>query len=602
MIQYLQKHIEDIEKIESKKHKNKHIHGIKPAKKIAKKKGKKKARSHSPNERPKTPIKTVLVAPPLLKKPVPKVPAAEQLTTIQPKINKSKQLKAQSRNKKGGVVMPKTTTATIEPENRPLKMPVVKKQKVEKKQIKTKVVNPNLKKLKTKGLSKKTKVELLKNKMKAILKLNLEINTRAAIVIQRWYRYIINRRKQARKRQEVLEKVKNEYNTSPHNKDIASLRSSENDIIEKKVIIDIHTDNKDENYNRNRLRKRSKHNFSFGNNTKLEETPEDISISKDTDFERYKRKKRANNEYQFKKRGRNIFDSDKGEDGNEEAYDYYEVNMSLNFNSNSQMSMRNQNSLLKNFNEHYEIMDFDLRRKRKGKQYSRTVNNEEEKKLELSSHVDNSLARAESNLSNASENEDRMRRYSEYKNTDTDKSMSDKKYIIDQFSHNEGEYSENKLSQKDYDNIHKSEDNINNTLDEKHIMISEKYSIEQDQSGENNKMITEDERNPKVLSKINIGVRNYYIDDLMVKRPDPTPESDQKAKNMPKVQKKLNIRQPSKDSAELAKIVDNKQTNIIHTDMAYNNLDLRSVRNEFEHNINDNKIEEEMMNNDLNQA
>ena len=128
-------------------------------------------------------------------------------------------------------------------------------------------------------------------------------------------------------------------------------------MIEKRVIIDIHTDNKDENCQLDPSRKRSRHNFSFGNNARLEETPEEATISKDTDFERYKRKKRADRDYQFKKRGRNIFDTDKGEEA-EEAFDYYDV---------------------KSFNEEYEIMDFDLKKRRKGKQYARTVNNEEEK-------------------------------------------------------------------------------------------------------------------------------------------------------------------------------------------------------------------------------
>ena len=62
----------------------------------------------------------------------------------------------------------------------------------------------------------------------------------------------------------------------------------------------------------------------------------------------------------LKSKGRNIFDSDKGEDG-EEAFDYY------------------------------EIMHYDLNRKRRSKKYFRTVNDEQEKKLDFSSYyVDNS--------------------------------------------------------------------------------------------------------------------------------------------------------------------------------------------------------------------
>lgn len=71
-----------------------------------------------------------------------------------------------------------------------------------------------------------------------------------------------------------------------------------------------------------------------------------MQSSKDSEFERYKRKKKEDREYQFKKKGRNIFDSDKGEE--------------------------------------YESVDYEVRRKR-GKKYARTVGEEEEKKLEFSS-------------------------------------------------------------------------------------------------------------------------------------------------------------------------------------------------------------------------
>ena len=106
------------------------------------------------------------------------------------------------------------------------------------------------------------------------------------------------------------------YNTL-HNKDIASLQSSNNSdkkVQTNRMIIDIHTDNKHQNYQRNRSNKysnnKSKHNFSFGNNNinnrannneNDNDGPEDLSDSKDTDFERYKRKKKQEHDYQFKK-------------------------------------------------------------------------------------------------------------------------------------------------------------------------------------------------------------------------------------------------------------------------------------------------------------
>lgn len=133
---------------------------------------------------------------------------------------------------------------------------------------------------------------------------------------------------------------------------------------------------------------KSKHNFSFGNNLRHDDTPEDnLTNSKDTDFERYKRKKKQQHEhdYQFKKKGRNIFDSDKGEDG-EEAFDYYEI---------------------KSFNEHYEIMHFDLNKRRRTKKYSRTVNDEQERKMDFSSGFGNSYLSKEFDDDSDWENEDR---------------------------------------------------------------------------------------------------------------------------------------------------------------------------------------------------
>lgn len=152
-------------------------------------------------------------------------------------------------------------------------------------------------------------VKFLKQKVKNVQETQQELYSKAALIIQSWYRKLIQKRKNTLKTLKNKSKDKSgQYSPSLHNKDI---------------IIDIHTGDKDENYH-NRNHKRSKHNFSFGNN-KMTESGEDAKYSKDSDFERYKRKKKEERDYQFKKKGRNIFDSDKGEEG-EEAYDYYDFN------------------------------------------------------------------------------------------------------------------------------------------------------------------------------------------------------------------------------------------------------------------------------------
>lgn len=253
------------------------------------------------------------------------------------------------------------------------------------------------------------------------------------------------------------------------------------DVIEKRVIIDIHTDNKEHKdaYQRNnRMRKRSKHNFSFGNNAKTDDVPEDPEAicynSRDSDFERYKRKKKEDKDYQFKKKGRNIFDSDKGED-NEEANDYYDI---------------------KTFNEENQMIEFEEKKRKNYKKYARTVDDEEEKKLDFSSNFDGSYVRPESDSSSDRSNtEDRIKAYDPSINTESAKESYKKRYIIDKLTDNaEGEESSAKISSKQKNHQRNKSSLIdNNFLDsynrdgsiddkDKHIMISEKYSIEVDRT------------------------------------------------------------------------------------------------------------------------
>ena len=107
---------------------------------------------------------------------------------------------------------------------------------------------------------------------------------------------------------------------------------------------------------------------------------------------------------------------------------------------------------------------------------------------------------------------------------------------------------------------------MNNTMgenDDKHIMISERYSIEQDSEDSKGRKPkieeSKDEKSSKEQNKdVHIGLRNYYLDDLMVKRPNITPEN--KNEQSVKTFKNTNLRQPSRDSNGLSKIrKDNNQ-------------------------------------------
>ena len=77
--------------------------------------------------------------------------------------------------------------------------------------------------------------------------------------------------------------------------------------------------------------------------------------------------------------------------------------------------------------------------------------------------------------------------------------------------------------------------------DDKHIMISERYSIEQDledNKGRKPKIeeIKEEQSSKEQNKDMLIGVRSYYLDDLMVKRHNITPENknEQSVKNFQK--------------------------------------------------------------------
>lgn len=418
LIQHLQQRIDEIEIIEAAALK-KHQYGVRQKPKPSKKK-KAKARSLSPKGTPKS-SKKVIVAPPFIKNQIMKSISKNEEKFHPNKARKPSKGQGTSRNKKTNITSIERETlgfnntpqhmggragARNNAETRPLKIKSISTIK-DKSTKKPKRKASSTVKKKTKKVPQSKIVKVLKEKVEDVKNIRNEIYKRAAVVIQRWFRVASAQRleRQRRLEQEKQEKAVSNYHASPHNKDIQSLESSQDDeVMEKRVIIDIHTENKDENYRQVKTKKKSKHNFSFGNNAKGEEVHDDalagegengkfnevkivcIGDSKDSDFERYKRKKRENQDYRFKKKGRNIFDSDKGEEA-EEAFDYFDM---------------------KSYNENYEIINYDLKRKHKNKKYIRAVNNEEEKKLEFSSHIDNSYARPESQQSsNFSDREDR---------------------------------------------------------------------------------------------------------------------------------------------------------------------------------------------------
>lgn len=444
---------------------NKHMFGAKQKSKTKKKKN--KARSHSPHEKEVTHTKAMMT-PSNLNGQVLK---SMYQNETKPKRNKQSKVHDTGRNKK-------IQSGSIEDENRPLKMKSLNtiKEKSSKK-IKTKC-KPSVNAKKTKSKSKipnSAVVKELKEKMETAKSMMNEIYNRAASTIQRWFTSVMEqrRRKQSQLDKLDMDKYSSNFNTSPHNKDIKYLESSSSHgVVEKKVIIDIHTDNKDENYQQHKLRKRSKHNFSFGNDAKHDETPEEEEKgcnSRDTDFERYKRKKREDREYQFKKKGRNIFDSDKGEEA-EEAFDYY-----------------NERS----YSKHLSYMSCEY-----------------------------------------SDKEDRFRLYDSSKYNGEDRSSNSKKYIIDEISDNAEDHEsyehdyENKSDHRDHSSDIENNfmENYNKHTDgneeEKHILISDKYSIEIENTDskvqlrklkeENN--ITQSE-NLSLSSKNNENVRGDWIDE-----------------------------------------------------------------------------------------
>jgi hypothetical protein len=141
------------------------------------------------------------------------------------------------------------------------------------------------------------------------------------------------------------------------------------------------------------------------------------------------------------------------------------------------------------------MIEFKEKRNRKYKKYARTVNDEEEKKLDSSSNFDGSYVRPESYISSGSGKEDRCKAYDPSIITESAKNSNRKRYIIDKLTDNaEGEDSSVKVSSKQKKHQRNSSSLIeNNFLDiynrdgsidekDKHIIISEKYSIEVDRT------------------------------------------------------------------------------------------------------------------------
>lgn len=210
----------------------------------------------------------------------------------QSKVKKSSKVQGTSRNKKTNITSIEGDTIGFNNtphqlsskagqrnnvETRPLKIKSINtiKDKSSKKP-KRKVSNTTKKKIKKVPQSKIVKV--LKEKVQDVKNIRNEIYKRAAVVIQRWYRRVrvLRLERQLKLEEAKQAKVVDSYHISPHNKDIQSLHSSQDEeVMDKRVIIDIHTDNKDQNYRQVKTKKKSKHNFSFGNNAKGDEVPDE---------------------------------------------------------------------------------------------------------------------------------------------------------------------------------------------------------------------------------------------------------------------------------------------------------------------------------------
>lgn len=246
-------------------------------------------------------------------------------------------------------------------------------------------------------------------------------------------------------------------------------------LLKNKVIIDIHTGEKVKFTKEETKKNKSLNNVSFGNNEKWGDIPEDDhqsdSDSKDSEYERYKRRKKEDKEFQFKKKGRNIFDCDKGEEA-EEAYDYPDI---------------------QTLGEENYVLEFDYKKPRKTRKYAKTVMNEQEKKLDLSSNYEISNGRPESETSNSEIcTEDRIRAYDP--SIHSKKSKDTKNYIIENL-HDIGEgdessknynYGKNKISFEEEDKANKKyQENQRNQRD-KDSWENEKYSLEADHTNSKN--------------------------------------------------------------------------------------------------------------------
>lgn len=218
LISKINTQISELEHIHSQ-NLQKHLASLKPKKKFPKKR-KSKARSHSPVEQVK--ISKISKISKIQKKPIQQNARNQIIKSFHKPIFK----KSTTRNKKNFAL-----------EDRPLKVKTIQ--------------GKNLKVKNLKGKKKKKKVvdkgyiEEVKRKVEDLERARAELEQKAATVIQRWYRRVKQRRMESIK----VPVNKRNYGKGRNrgdfvdNKDISSLQSNP-EVIEKRVIIDIQTNQK----------------------------------------------------------------------------------------------------------------------------------------------------------------------------------------------------------------------------------------------------------------------------------------------------------------------------------------------------------------------
>jgi len=237
--------LNELERMEAKELK-KHLQAIKSRSKNKKKQKqrKKKARSHSPQEIASR-IQRMMSIRNNLKNNMQKSIQEGNITEHKEKERKPIKGNIHSRNKKNN-------QSSIEAENRILKVKTITNIKNQGSKKNKGKKNLRGKKKNSKKNSTSNFIKDVKQKMAKAVKTKNEIYNTAAIIIQRWYRNIGKERRERQienTRKKGLEKEQSGY-PNPRNKDIMSLRSNQ-DVLEKRVIIDIHTGDKNENYHRN---------------------------------------------------------------------------------------------------------------------------------------------------------------------------------------------------------------------------------------------------------------------------------------------------------------------------------------------------------------